>query len=136
MIRMALLAFDGRCGPTEAEDNMKELFADILDTQGVKGVLLLSFQGEILYQESRVDGWPDLAEVDWKNILSTLDGTRETDLVFDQGRVYIRKTALGYLVIPMSDQDSVAMLRLNCDILLPSLKPAKGPRSLKRLFKK
>jgi hypothetical protein len=89
-----------------------------------------------LYEKSRVGDWPNLATVDWKNILSTLDGTRETDLVFDRGRVYIRKTALGYLMIPTSHQDSVAMLRLNCDIVLPSLKPAKSPRSLKRLFKK
>ncbi len=115
---------------------MKELFADILNMEGIRGVLLLSFQGDIVYRESRAGGLPDLSKVDWKNILSTLDQTRETDLVFDLGRVYIRKTDLGYLLIPMNNRASVAMLRLNCDILLPSLKPAKGPRSLKRLFKK
>lgn len=115
---------------------MKELFADVLNMEGVKGVLLLSPKGEILYQESRAGGMPNLAKVDWKNILSTLDGMRETDLVFEKGRVYIRKTGLGYLMIPMGSQASIAMLRLNCDILLPSLKPAKGTRSLKRLFKK
>jgi len=115
---------------------MKELFADILNMQGIKGVVLLSVKGDIVYQQSLVDGVPDLAKVEWENILSTLDGTRETDLAFDRGRVYIRKTDLGYLLIPMSLQASVAMLRLNCDILLPSLKPAKGTRGLKRLFKK
>ena len=115
---------------------MKELFADVLSMQGIKGVVLLSFQGDILYQESRAGDLSNLQKVDWENILSTLEGTRETDLVFDQGRVYIRQTDLGYLLVPMSDQASVAMLRLNCDILLPALKPAKGPRSLKRLFKK
>ena len=115
---------------------MKELFADVLNMEGVKGVLLLSPKGEILYQESRAGGMPNLAKVDWKNILPTLDGMRETDLVFEKGRVYIRKTDLGYLMIPMGNQASVAMLRLNCDILLPLLKPAKGSRSLKRLFKK
>ena len=115
---------------------MKELFTDILNMQGVRGVLLLSLKGAILYQETTVEGMPDPAKVNWKNILSTLDGIRETDLAFDQGRVYIRKTDLGYLLVPMSNQASVAMLRLNCDILLPSLKPAKGTRGLKRLFKK
>jgi len=115
---------------------MKQLFRDVLEMEGIKGVLLLSFKGDILYQESRAGSMPNPEKVDWKNILSTLDGTRETDLVFDQGHVYIRKTDLGYLLIPMSNQASVAMLRLNCDILLPSLKPAKGTRGLKRLFKK
>ena len=115
---------------------MKNLFKDILSMDGVKGVLLLSIQGEVLYRESGGDGNSDPAKVDWKNILSTLKGARETDLVFDQGRVYIRRTDLGYLLIPMSNTASVAMLRLNCDILLPSLKPAKGSRSLKRFFKK
>jgi hypothetical protein len=115
---------------------MKELFKDILDMEGVRAVVLLSLQGEVLYRESTVDDMPDLAKVQWKSILSALEGTREADLVFDRGRVYARKTDLGYLLIPMSDLASVAMLRLNCDILLPSLKPAKSPRSLKRLFKK
>ena len=115
---------------------MKELFSDVLSMEGIKGVVLLSPQGEIVYREARSGDMPDPAKVDWKNILATLDGTRETDLVFDRGRVYIRKTDLGYLLIPMSNQASVAMLRLNCDILLPSLKPVKGSRSLKRLFKK
>ena len=115
---------------------MKDLFKDVLGMEGVKGVYLLSFQGEVLYQESRTEGMPNPEEVDWKNILSTLEGIRETDLVFDKGRVYVRKTDLGYLLVPMSDTASVAMLRLNCDILLPALKPAKGTRSLTRLFKK
>ena len=115
---------------------MKELFTDITSMDGVKAVLLLSFQGAILHEQSVVDGMPDPTTIDWKEIVATLDGIRETDLVFDQGRVYIRKTDLGYLLIPINDSASVAMLRLNCDILLPSLKPAKGSRSLKRLFKK
>ena len=115
---------------------MKELFADVLNMEGVKGAVLVSPEGEIVYQESRSGGMPNLAKVDWKNILSTLEAARETDLVFDKGRVYIRKSDLGFLMIPMNNQASVAMLRLNCDILLPSLTPAKGSRSLKRLFKK
>ena len=115
---------------------MKELFAEILGMQGIKGVLLLSPKGEIVHQESRADDWPDLKKVKWKSFLATLDGIREADLTFKQGRVYIRKADLGYLLIPMSNQASVPMLRLNCDILLPSLKPAKGTRGLKRLFKK
>lgn len=115
---------------------MKEVFADVLGMEGIKGVLLLSFQGEVLYQKSQGGGMPNLAKVEWKKILPSLDGTRETDLVFNKGRVYIRRTDTGYLLIPMNDQVSIAMLRLNCDILLPALKPAKGSRGLKRLFKK
>ena len=115
---------------------MKDAFNDILGMDGVKGILLLSFEGNVLYHQFRAGEKVNPAKVDWKPIVSTLEGTREADLIFHQGRVYIRRTAIGYLVIPMSNTASIAMLRLNCDILLPSLKSAKGASSIKRLFKK
>jgi len=63
-------------------------------------------------------------------------GMRETDLVFKQGRIYIRRTDIGYLVVLMGLFVPIAMMRLQCDILLPSLKPAKAAKGIRRLFKK
>ena len=115
---------------------MKELFTDILSMKGVKGALLVSFQGEIIFKEfpSPLPVKPETQ--DWRQLIHSLDGIRETDLVYEKGRLYIRQTELGYLLIFMGYFVSTAMLRLNCDILLPALKPVKTTRGLKRFFKK
>jgi hypothetical protein len=115
---------------------MKNLFKDILDTDGVKGVLLLSFDGVLIFKEYLSKDLKEPQDMNWKRFISSLDGVRETDLVFDTGRIYIRRSEVGYLLIPMEINASVAMIRLNCDILLPLLKPTKSSKRLKRLFKK
>ena len=115
---------------------MKNLFKDILDTDGVKGVLLLSFNGGIIFKEFLSEDLKEPQDMNWKRFISSLEGVRETDLVFDNGRMYIRRSEVGYLLIPMEINTSVAMIRLNCDIVLPLLKPAKSSKRLKRLFKK
>ena len=115
---------------------MRELFEDILNMDGVQGVMLFSFSGDLIFKQFS-HGLPAEPENrDWHLFIESLEGMRETDLVFEQGRLYIRKTAIGYLVFLMEPYVPIAMLRLNCDILLPSLQPAKPPKGLKRFFKR
>jgi hypothetical protein len=73
---------------------------------------------------------------DWSFFIESLEGMRETDLVFEKGRIYIRKTEIGYIVILMALFVPIAMIRLNCDILLPSLKAPKSSKKFGRFFKK
>jgi len=115
---------------------MKNYFKDILDTDGVKGILLLSFNGGLIFKEFLSQDQKEPQDMNWKRFISSLDGVRETDLVFDNGRIYIRRSEVGYILIPMEINTSVAMIRLYCDILLPLLKPPKSSKRLKRLFKK
>ena len=115
---------------------MKELFKDILNMEGVKGVLLLSLQGDIVFKEFSTPLHQKLESRDWKHFVDSLNGIRETDLVYENARIYIRKTGSGYLLILMDFFASAAMVRLSCDILLPALKPLKGSKGFKRLFKK
>ena len=115
---------------------MRELFKDILNMEGVKGVMLFSFSGDLIYQEfihALAEG-PE--NRDWSLFIESLEGMRETDLVFEKGRLYIRKTEIGYLVILMGPYVPISMLRLNCDILLPSLRPAKPLKGMRRFFKR
>lgn len=114
---------------------MKELFEDILKMDGIKGVLLVSFNGDIIFKEFSSDT-EDPVNRDWAEMMHLLDGIRESDMVFNGGRLYIRKTELGYLIIVMAVFSSAAMVRLNCDIILPSLTPTKKAKSLKGFFKK
>ena len=58
------------------------------------------------------------------------------DLIFENSRVYLRRTELGYLFVLMDAFAQTALVRLNCDILAPSLKEMKGGKGLRRLFKK
>jgi len=115
---------------------MRKLFNDILSTEGVKGILLFSFSGDLIFKEyiSPIDEKPE--HRDWRFFIESLEGMRETDLVFEKGRIYIRRTEMGYLVILMALFVPIAMIRLNCDILLPLLRQSKPGGKFGRFFKK
>ena len=116
---------------------MQQLFNDILAMQGVKGVMIFSFGGEIIFQQFNARPVEDPRSRDWSRFIEALAGTRETDLVFEKGRLYIRRTDIGYLVVLMGLFVPISMMRLNCDIILPALKPAqKSSKGLRRFFKK
>ena len=105
---------------------MLELFKDILDIEGVKGAMLFSPKGEITFKHFNSDVSLDPEKMNWKRFIELLDNMRETDLIFEKGRLYIRKTDAGHLIIFMSLFVPMAILRLNCDILLPALTPEKS----------
>lgn len=115
---------------------MRELFNDILHTEGVSGMMLFSLKGDLIFKEFKSPVNEDPEQRDWSSFIESLQGMRETDLVFEKGRIYIRKTEIGYLVILMALFVPIAMIRLNCDILLPVLKQSKSGKKLGRFFKK
>ena len=115
---------------------MRELFNDILRTDGVSGVMLFSFKGDLIFKEFRSSVREEPEGLDWSFFIESLEGMRETDLVFEKGRIYIRKSEMGYIVILMALFVPIAMIRLNCDILLPALKKSKSGKKFGRFFKK
>jgi hypothetical protein len=115
---------------------MRELFNDILSVEGVKGLILFSFVGDFIFKELDQNIVEDIDNREWRLFIESLAGMRETDLIFEKGRLYIRKTDIGYLVILIGSFVPIAMMRLQCDILLPSLKPAKPAKGILRFFKK
>ncbi len=119
---------------------MKKLFKEILEINNVEGVIFLSFEGETIYREFSRE-FPKEADlknrkVRWAMLIEALDGAREADAVFEERRVYIRKAESGYLVVVMDVYAPIAMVRLNCDIILPELKKRKASKGLLGLFKK
>lgn len=101
------------------------------------GIILLSRDGQILYKEfSRPPLDHDLESTQWKDFLAGLNGTREADFIFDRYRLYVRESAPGHLLVLMGHFASIAMVRLNCDILLPTLKHPENTRGLGRFFKR
>jgi hypothetical protein len=115
---------------------MRALFNEILGTDGVNGVMLFSFKGDLIFKEFRSSVNEEPEGRDWSFFIESLEGMRETDLVFEKGRIYIRTTEIGYIVILMALFVPIAMIRLNCDIILPSLKPSKSGKKFGRLFNK
>jgi hypothetical protein len=115
---------------------MRELFNDILSMEGVKGLMLFSLAGDLVFKNSRQIGLEEVQDRDWSLFIESLAGMREADLIFEKGRLYIRRNDMGYLVVLIGPFVPIAMIRLQCDIVLPSLTPAKKTKGIRRFFKK
>ena len=117
---------------------MKTLFEDILSLDSIHGMMLLSPEGERVFEAFPLPPPQGIsAQNGWRHLVQTLEGVREADLLFGKKRIYIRKVEPGYLLIVMGLLTPVAMVRLSCDILLPSLeKVARKRHGLRSFFKK
>ncbi len=116
---------------------MKELFNDILIIEDVEGVMLFSFEGELLFKDFLSPLVDESDNMDlWAVFIASLKGIREADLVFEKARLYVRKTTSGYMMILMGVFAPIAMVRLNCDIILPALKKTATNKGWKKFLKK
>jgi len=105
---------------------MKNLFHDILDMDGVHGILLLSESGKVLFESFDIGQFsPQRSTMSLKTILDSLGDFREMSLILENGRCYLRQTENGYLIISMAGMVSTALIKLSCDIILPQLKKSK-----------
>jgi hypothetical protein len=113
---------------------MRGMFADLLAVDGVKGVLLFSAAGDLLFEEFTIGSTARPPVREWRALLDAAAGFRETDLIFEKGRVYLRRVGAGSLIVVTGLIAPSAMIRLTCDILAPSLKEGKPGKGLKRFF--
>lgn len=120
---------------------MKNIFTDILGIEGVHGAILLNTEGAVAmssFSTPYQDEESAIAQSDWNGFALELTDLKEAEFLFEQIRLYVRKTAAGSLVVVMDDIAPISMVRLNCEILLPALdriKPA-GSKIGKILRKK
>lgn len=115
---------------------MKELLKDVLEMKGVKGVIIFSDKGDCLIKEMSSDDVKDASDDDLSFILDTVKRYREIELIYEKGRLYARKIEIGILLIIMDIFVQMAMVRLNCDIILPSLQSIKTDKKFRKFFKK
>jgi hypothetical protein len=97
--------------------------------------MIFSLDGQLVYDDFSNDLSRTLENILWKSFIDSLSSIREADILFEDKRLYIRKAQACYLVVLMGLFAPVAMVRLNCDILLPSLKPDMTSKGIGRLFK-
>ncbi|MDJ0801353.1 MAG: hypothetical protein QNI89_08555 [Desulfobacterales bacterium] len=116
---------------------MQALFKDIIKMDGVYALVYLSREGQVLF-ESIDPHWVSLPQGfrEGDKLLPVLEKFREADFVFENGRIYMRATEQGYLLVVMGPVVSIAMVKLNCDIILPQLKTDKPGGKLKGFFKR
>jgi len=116
---------------------MKDLFADILEIDDVQGVMFLSFDGKLLFKEFGSHPAEEIENKNWDSFISVLNGVREVEMIFENNRLYIKRAGSGYIVIVMGSFAPVAMVRLNCNIILPALDQIKKkPKGFGRFFRK
>lgn len=115
---------------------MKELLKDVLEIEGVNGILVLSDEGDVLFKEMALKTNLQPDKMDWKQFVDAIRGNREIELMYQKGLLYIRKIEFGYMLVLVDLRVQVAMIRLNCDIVLPSLQNLKSNKKFKHLFKK
>ena len=116
---------------------METLFKDILAINGVHSIVLLSGEGRIVYDsETGKNKGASQRYTNWRKLLDAVQNAREADFVFESGRIYLRRTTRGYLLVSMHSFASIAMVKLNCDIVLPQLNSPKDSKGLKALFKR
>lgn len=117
---------------------MENIFKEIFDMYEVHGLVLLSSEGKILYQSFKDNRITSVGKnsFDWITLAESLGEFQEADLLFGEGRFYIRKTKTGYLMISMSDKVSMPMIKLSCDIMIPKLAKFKVKKGFGRFFKR
>jgi hypothetical protein len=115
---------------------MREAFADLLAIDGVKGVLLFSPAGDLIFEEFTLNAAARPPLQDWRSLLDATAGFREADLLFEKGRIYMRDVGAGILMVATGLIAPSAMIRLNCDVLISSLKQLNAAKGRRRFFRR
>lgn len=113
---------------------MREVFADLLAVDGVKGVVFFSAAGELMFEEFPINAAARPPAREWRALLGAVAGLREADLLFEKGRIFIRAAPEGTLIVTTGRIAPSALIRLTCDILMPALAQVKPVKGLRRFF--
>ena len=114
---------------------MKSMFQNIMQIEDVLGALFLKADGTIAYSEFSAPPTVDVRKLDWSSLLASFSGYQEAELVFEKARFHLRRTETGIILVMSGHFALSAMIRLNCDILAPSLDTtADKPKGLRRFF--
>jgi len=116
---------------------MNNHFKELLSLRDVKGLMLVSFEGQLLLKEF-VGLIPQEPKSDdsWALFIHSLRGAQEIEVFYETGRIYIRKTDSGYLFVITGISTPMALVRLNCDMLVPAMKKMVKRDKLRGLFRK
>lgn len=115
---------------------MKHVLDELSGIQGVTGAFWFDTSGVLRHRTVAPKSPPaDPADGEWwQPFLAALSGVKEIELAYSAGRVYIRRNAEGCLMIRTTSATPMALVRLNCDILLDESTAAGSRKKRKRFF--
>lgn len=88
---------------------------DILAIEDVKGVMSISMDGKPIFCQFTTQQPEKIDNIDWRSFFLTLDGVYEAELVFEDMRIFLRKTAKGYILVVLGKAVPVEMVRRSCE---------------------
>ena len=103
---------------------MKDIFKEVMGIDGVRGLLIISNEGAVALSKFSPDFKKEterLSQINWLPFTIEMEGIKDAELVYDGARFYIKKFEDGYLLVVIGDNAPLSMVRLNCEVLLPSL---------------
>jgi hypothetical protein len=115
---------------------MKDIFKDVMGIEGVHGLMVVSNEGSVLLSKFSPDFRDEeesLSQINWEPFTVEMGNIKDAELIYDTARFYIKKSETGFLIVFIGDNAPISMVRLNCEIILPSL--AKIQPASKRLGK-
>jgi len=114
---------------------MRHLFERILKEDDIKGVILISKDGKVVFREFLDGAGHNVRDVVPLAATPHLGKAKEVEFLYENDRIYMRIFAEGLVVVWMGAFAPVAMIRLSCDVLIPSLEKALSSKGWRRLFK-
>ena len=116
---------------------MKVLLQDILGINDVQGVVFISFEGKSVFQEFKSPLLDKISSKTWALLIESLQDALEVEVAFENSMLYIIKAASGFLLVFMSATTPMALVRLNCSIILSELgRKGNQRKGIGRLFRK
>ena len=115
---------------------MQSVLDELAGIQGVTGTFWFDTRGVMRHRTFAIEGSAaDPVDSEWwQPFLAALNGVKEIELAYAGGRVYMRRNAEGYLMVRMTSSAPIALVRLNCDILLNKTATAGSKGKRKRFF--
>jgi hypothetical protein len=116
---------------------MRDIFKDIIELEDIAGILLISREGRVLFKEVLAVDSRKFDEISWvRPLWKILDMADELELLFENGRLYVRKAAGGVLLFFLGNFAPFAMVRMKCDILIPKLENSFNGKKKSRFFRR
>lgn len=114
---------------------MEKVFKDILAIPGVWEVLLTSSEGKVVCRAGGGNHTGTGACFPQDRLDTRgFEGLAETDLFFEDARLYVRPAPSGYLMVLMDPKAPAAMVRLSCDTSAAALKNGSNGKKRSRFF--
>ncbi|MCU0540035.1 MAG: hypothetical protein MUF46_09155 [Desulfobacterales bacterium] len=110
---------------------MHAIFKDALDVSGVQGVMLYSKEKKLVYSAfNRPVRTEPEKSVEWTLFVSLIGGLNELELLFEKGRLYMRSTVIGPLIVLMEHGPS-SLVRLTTELIANNLQDPRVRKALR-----